>query len=117
MLRATAIRLVELLLPTIELARAAVLVLRLVGEVIRDAREREHREDVLAELAPREHRRDRIVVMARATQRLAVAIAGRELQRRRLGDREGRGANDAESVDHASIVTTAGAADYVLLRA
>ena len=48
---------VELLLPAVELARAAALVGGLVGEVVGDAGEREQREDVLAQVRAREHRR------------------------------------------------------------
>jgi hypothetical protein len=44
-----AIRGVQLLFPAIELARAAAFVGALVGEIVGDAREREQREDVLAQ--------------------------------------------------------------------
>jgi hypothetical protein len=79
---------VELLFPAIELAGAAPLVLRLVGVVIGHAREREQREDVLAQVRAREHRRDRVVVVARADQPLAVRVAGIELERGRQRDGE-----------------------------
>src|SRR5262249_8691705 len=106
MIRGAAVREVELLLPPIELARAAALVRGLVREVVGDAREREQREDVLAQVRPREHRRHRIVVVPRADQRLAVAVTGTELQRRRQGHRERGGPEDAEAVDHGLSFTT-----------
>src|SRR5690242_21624289 len=100
MLGVAAVRAVELFLPAIELAGAPALVGLLVGEVVGDAREREQREDVLAQLAAREHRRDRIVVVAGAAQRLAVAVARALLERRRQRDGEGGGPDDTEAADH-----------------
>ena len=89
-LGATAIRVVQLLFPAIELACAPAFERALVGEVIGDAREREQREDVLAELRARKHRADRVVVMARAHERFAVPVASKGLERGRQRNGEGR---------------------------
>jgi hypothetical protein len=100
-----AVRRVQLLLPAIELAGAPALVGLLIGEVIGDAGEREQREDVPAQLAAREHRRDRIVVVAGADQRLAVAVARALLERGRQRHGERGGAGEAQALDHGESFT------------
>ncbi len=100
MLGVAAIREVKLLFPAIELAGATTFVRELVGEIVGGAREREQREDVLAQLRAREHRGHRIVMVARADQRLAVAVASFELERWRQRDGERGGASNSEALDH-----------------
>ena len=91
MLGAAAIRVVQLLFPAIELARAAALVRALVGEVVGDAREREQREDVLAQRGAREHRADRIVVVARAARALRSSGSRRRARASAAAGRRGQG--------------------------
>src|SRR5213078_639407 len=98
---------VQLLLPAVELAGAPALVGLLVGEVVGDPGEREQREDVPAQLAAREHRRDRIVVVAGADQRLAVAVARALLERGRQRHGERGGTSEPEALDHGLSFTMA----------
>jgi hypothetical protein len=98
--RLAEVGLVQQLLPAIELARAPALVGGLVGEVVGHPREREDREDVLAQVGAREDRRHREVVVVGAAQRLAVAVAGADLERGRQRDGLGGGAAVADAVDH-----------------